>query len=152
GLHLVEKFWGTAARARIARQIEHVEAGRGPVVLRTATFAGVAALTTLIPASVRGLGRGAYSGGQDDGGGRTGVRGGSQLSRDGTYFVAEVDGEIVGCGGWSRRRTLFGGDQQPGREPTLLDPAHEPAKIRAFFVHPEHARRGIGRALLARCE
>jgi putative intracellular protease/amidase/GNAT superfamily N-acetyltransferase len=152
GLHLVEKFWGAAVRRRIATQIEHVEAARGPVVLRTATLADVEALSALIPASVRGLSRGDYDDEQIEAALGTAFGVDSQLIRDGTYFVAEVDGEIVGCGGWSRRRTLFGGDRQPGREPTLLDPAHEPAKIRAFFVHPEHARRGIGRALLARCE
>lgn len=152
GLHLVAKFWGPAARRQIARQIEVAGESESPVVLRTATPADVEALLTLIPASVRGLSRGDYSDEQIEAALGTAFGVDSQLIRDGTYFVAEVDGEIVGCGGWSRRRTLFGGDRQPGRESTLLDPAHEPAKIRAFFVHPAHARRGIGRALLARCE
>jgi GNAT superfamily N-acetyltransferase len=75
----------------------------------------------------------------------------SELIRDGTYFVVEA-GEIVACGGWSRRETRFGGDRQPGRESALLDPARDAARIRAFFVRPEWARRGIGRALLERCE
>lgn len=74
------------------------------------------------------------------------------MIHDGTYFVAEQEGALVGCGGWSRRRTLFGGDAGPHRDAGLLDPTHEAARIRAFFVDPAHARRGIGRALLERCE
>jgi GNAT superfamily N-acetyltransferase len=62
-----------------------------------------------------------------------------------------MDGVIVGCGGWSRRRTLYGGDQRPVGEPELLDPGRDPARIRAFFVAPEAARRGVGRRLLDRC-
>jgi GNAT superfamily N-acetyltransferase len=77
----------------------------------------------------------------------------TQLIRDGTYFAVECDGEIVACGGWSRRRTLFGGDQHsPTREPELLDPATEAAKIRAFFVRPGWERKGIGSALIRACE
>jgi len=77
----------------------------------------------------------------------------TQLVRDGTYFAVEQDGQIVACGGWSRRRTLFGGDQHsPSREPELLDPASEPARIRAFFVRPGRERRGIGSALVRACE
>lgn len=76
----------------------------------------------------------------------------TQLIRDGTCFVAEAGGEMVGCGGWSFRRTLFGGDTHRVREPERLDAAIEPARIRAFFVHPGWARRGVGRALLAHCE
>jgi GNAT superfamily N-acetyltransferase len=76
----------------------------------------------------------------------------SELVADGTYFVVERDGKCVGCGGWSRCRTLFGGDQYTGRESGFLDPRSEPAKIRAFFVHPDHARQGIGSALLRHCE
>jgi len=76
----------------------------------------------------------------------------SALIDDGTYFVAEADGMLVGCGGWSKRKTLFGGDQFVNRDPERLDPGREAAKIRAFFVHPNYARRGIARALLARCE
>jgi GNAT superfamily N-acetyltransferase len=74
------------------------------------------------------------------------------LIKDGTYFVAERAGEIVGCGGWSRRRAVYGGDRARSREDDALDPAHDPARIRAFFVHPDWARRGIGRAILDACE
>ena len=66
--------------------------------------------------------------------------------------MAEAAGEVVGCGGWSWRRTLFGADAQAGRQSDALDPARDAARIRAFFVHPAWARRGIGRALLERCE
>lgn len=76
-----------------------------------------------------------------------------QLVADGTYFIALIDKSIAGCGGWSRRATLYGGDHSTGlREPRLLDPAHEPARIRAMYTHPDFARRGVGRALLAHCE
>jgi GNAT superfamily N-acetyltransferase len=77
----------------------------------------------------------------------------TQLIRDGTYYAVEIDHQIVACGGWSRRKTLFGGDQHaPSREPKLLDPASEAAKIRAFFVRPGWERRGIASALLWACE
>ena len=76
----------------------------------------------------------------------------TDLIEDGTYFVVEISGTLVGCGGWSRRKTLFGGDQYSSRDTGYLDPESEPAKIRAFFIHPDHARKGIARALLSRCE
>jgi GNAT superfamily N-acetyltransferase len=76
----------------------------------------------------------------------------TDLIEDGTYFVAEDAGAMVGCGGWSKRKTLFGGDQYSSRDAGYLDPASEPAKIRAFFIHPDHARKGIARAILSRCE
>lgn len=77
----------------------------------------------------------------------------SELVVDGTYFVVEQeDGELLACGGWSKRKTLFGGDQSATRETGFLNPLTDAAKIRAFFVHPAHARKGIGRALLHFCE
>ena len=76
----------------------------------------------------------------------------SQLIADGTYFVVEIDGRIGGCGGWSRRATLFGGDHSAGRDAALLDPAREPARVRAMYTHPDFTRRGVGRAILAACE
>ena len=76
----------------------------------------------------------------------------TDLIDDGTYFVAESDGQLAGCGGWSRRKTLFGGDQYSSRDAGYLDPESEAAKIRAFFIHPDHARKGIARAILTRCE
>lgn len=74
------------------------------------------------------------------------------LIDDGTYFVIEVGGEIAGCGGWSRRATLYGGDATPGRSAALLDPAKDPARVRAMYTHPNHTRKGVGRLLLALCE
>jgi GNAT superfamily N-acetyltransferase len=76
----------------------------------------------------------------------------TQLIEDDTYFVAEIDRQIAGCGGWSRRATHFGGDHSPGRDARLLDPATEPARVRAMYTHPCFARCGVGRAILERCE
>jgi ribosomal protein S18 acetylase RimI-like enzyme len=120
--------------------------------LRRATQAELPVLGALIADSVRGLSRGDYSDAQVEGAlsGAFGVD--TQLIRDGTYFVVEAGDRIAGCGGWSKRRTLFGSDQRADRDATELDPAVDAAKIRAFFIHPDFARRGFGTALLARCE
>jgi GNAT superfamily N-acetyltransferase len=84
---------------------------------------------------------------------RDGVGVDTELIQDGTYFVVEdKDADLVGCGGWSRRKTLFGSDKQLGRESEVLDPSRNSARIRAFFVRPDWARRGIGRELLLKCE
>ncbi len=76
----------------------------------------------------------------------------SQLIVDGTYFVVEEDGVIAGCGGWSRRATLYGGDHSPGRDAHALDPASDAARVRAMYTHPDFARRGVGRLILSLCE
>lgn len=76
----------------------------------------------------------------------------TELILDGTYFVADSCGRLIGCGGWSKRKTLFGGDQSANRDASELDPKLEAARIRAFFVHPEYARTGIGRSILSACE
>jgi GNAT superfamily N-acetyltransferase len=77
----------------------------------------------------------------------------TQLVADGTYLVAERDGVIAGCGGWSRRATLYGGDHSAGlRNSTRLDPARDPARIRAMYTHPGFARQGVGRLILSGCE
>lgn len=76
----------------------------------------------------------------------------TQLIDDGTYFVVEDEGELAGCGGWSRRATLYGGDQTPGRSAALLDPAKDAARVRAMYTHPAHARKGVGRLILSLCE
>ena len=75
-----------------------------------------------------------------------------QLIDDGTYFVIESGGLQVGCGGWSRRATLYGGDHSGGRDSTLLDPSSEPARVRAMYTRPGFTRRGIGRLILSLCE
>jgi GNAT superfamily N-acetyltransferase len=120
--------------------------------LRPATRADQSTLQLLIARSARELSRGDYTPEQVEGAlqGAFGVD--TQLIDDGTYFVAEEAGQIIGCGGWSRRRTLFGSDSARERDAGELDPLQDAAKIRAFFVDPAHARRGIGRALLERCE
>ena len=75
-----------------------------------------------------------------------------QLIADGTYFVVESQGRVAGCGGWSRRATLYGGDHTPGRDATMLDPAIDAARVRAMYTHPAFARRGVGVLILQLCE
>jgi GNAT superfamily N-acetyltransferase len=120
--------------------------------LRKATLDDRPAIERLIKLSARGLSRAQYSDEQIEGAIRTVFGVDTSLIEDGTYFLAESGGELIGCGGWSRRRTLFGGDQYEKRDAGELDPNSEPAKIRAFFVHPQHARKGVARAILAACE
>jgi GNAT superfamily N-acetyltransferase len=125
--------------------------------IRKATTADVPRLREVIEASVRGLQAGDYSPAQIEGALQSVYGVDSQLIADGTYLVAEVlesqaKSEIVACGGWSKRKTLYGGDQYAAREDSLLDPARDAAKIRAFFVYPKWARRGIGGMILEACE
>jgi GNAT superfamily N-acetyltransferase len=121
--------------------------------LRNAADKDIPQLRDLIDASVRGLQSADYTPAQIEQSLKTVYGVDSQLIADQTYFVVEAEsGEIVGCGGWSKRRTLFGGDQYAAREDSLLDPRKEPAKIRAFFVRPAFARRGIGTLILQACE
>jgi GNAT superfamily N-acetyltransferase len=120
--------------------------------LRRATLADLPSLDPLIAASARGLSAGLYSPQQVEGALRGAFGVDTQLIRDGSYFVIEAEGRLAGCGGWSRRRTLFGSDARADRDATLLDPSVDAAKIRAFFIHPDFARRGLGTVLLERCE
>jgi GNAT superfamily N-acetyltransferase len=120
--------------------------------LRAATLFDRAALTGLIAVSARELSRADYSPAQIEGALRGAFGVDSQLIQDGSYFVIEAQGRLAACGGWSRRRTLFGGDARAGRDAGELDPAADAAKIRAFFIHPAFARRGLGTMLLERCE
>ena len=120
-------------------------------VLRVATHADIPTLNALIARSARQLSQGFYTPQQIESL-VTHVFGvDSTLVADGTYFVVTLDDAIAACGGWSRRRTLYGGDQRPIGSVDWLDPATDAAKVRAFFVAPEFARRGIGRALLGEC-
>ena len=126
------------------------------LVVRKAIADDIPRLREVIESSVRGLQAGDYSPAQIEGALKSVYGVDSQLIADGTYLVAEEVSEagpmIVGCGGWSKRKTLFGGDQFAGREDSLLDPSRDAAKIRAFFVHPNWTRRGIGGMILHACE
>ena len=135
--------------------------------LRLAVPEDVPVLRELINASVRGLQTKDYTPAQIEGALKTVFGVDSQLIADGTYIVAEAEENtiahagianapsrkrIVGCGGWSKRKTLYGSDHWTGREDSLLDPFHDAAKIRAFFIHPDWARRGVGSLILKACE
>ena len=119
---------------------------------RLACETDVAAIEALIPLSVRGLQAAHYSPAQMEAalGSVFGVD--RQLIRDGTYFVVEQKCGIVGCGGWSKRKTLFGSDHQTNRDDAELDLARDSARIRAFFIHPAWTRRGIASVILEQCE
>jgi GNAT superfamily N-acetyltransferase len=130
--------------------------------IRKAVDADVPELRALIDASVRKLQAQDYTQSQIDNALKTVFGVDSQLIADGTYLVAEATSDqvdtgaprlvIAGCGGWSKRKTLYGGDRWSQREDSLLDPAHDAAKIRAFFIHPDWARRGVGTMILDACE
>ena len=126
------------------------------VSLRLATSADEPALHALIETSVRVLQKNDYTPEQIDGALGTLLGLDTQLVADGTYFVAEAKAAcariIVGCGGWSHRKTLFGSDHAPIRQNEFLNPATDAAKIRAFFIHPDWARRGLGSKILEACE
>ncbi|MGA2251405.1 GNAT family N-acetyltransferase [Terracidiphilus sp.] len=122
--------------------------------LRLATSSDIPALHALIEASVHGLHAKDYTPSQIEGALGTVLGIDTQLITDQTYFIAELSKEnrIAACGGWSKRKTLFGADRGPGREPELLNPATDAAKVRAIFVHPDFARRGLGSLILATVE
>jgi GNAT superfamily N-acetyltransferase len=122
------------------------------LTLRQAVPADIPVLRVLIDASVRGLQAADYTAAQIEGALQSVYGVDSQLIVDGTYFVVEAEAAVVGCGGWSKRKTLFGGDRWSGREDALLNPQQDAAKIRAFFVHPRWVRRGIGSVILEACE
>jgi GNAT superfamily N-acetyltransferase len=119
--------------------------------IRLATAEDLPALRELIPLSARELSRGFYSPEQIESAIHFVFGPDSRLIADQTYFVAEAAGGLVACGGWSRRRTLYGGDQMKAEADPPLDPSTEAARIRAFFVHPAFARRGLGAAILRSC-
>jgi GNAT superfamily N-acetyltransferase len=119
--------------------------------VRVAMEADVPALRSLIAASVRGLSAGYYTPDQAESALVHVFGPDTQLIADETYYAIETAGELVAAGGWSHRRTLYGGDQTKSGDDPMLDPATEPARIRAFFVHPNWARRGLGRLLFDTC-
>jgi GNAT superfamily N-acetyltransferase len=137
--------------------------------IRLATAADVPAIAALIPISARALSRGFYTEAQTEAAIRHVFGPDTRLITDGTYFVgvdanivaqaatkgaarsAGAAGTVIACGGWSKRKTLYGGDQVKAADDPLLDPAVDAARIRAFFVHPDFARRGIGKAILDAC-
>jgi GNAT superfamily N-acetyltransferase len=119
--------------------------------LRLATSDDIPSLHALIAQSVRGLSAGFYTPAQVESALRYVFGPDTQLVADGTYYVIEAGEQLAAAGGWSRRRTMYGGDQAKAAEDPLLDPAVDAARIRAFFVHPEWARRGLGRRLFEEC-
>jgi GNAT superfamily N-acetyltransferase len=123
-----------------------------PILLRKATRTDIPQIEALIARSARGLSTDDYRPAQIEGALRGAFGVDTQLLSDETYFVAEEGGRLVGCGGWSFRSTLFGGDARSGRDSSPLDPRTQAAKIRAFFIDPASARRGIGSMLLEHCE
>lgn len=121
------------------------------IAIRPATEADLPALRTIMDRAIAELQRGFLSPEQITAS-RMVMGLDTQLVKDGTYFVAEADGVPAGCGGWSARATLYGGDHSAGRDARLLDPASEPARVRAMYTDPAFARRGVGRAVIAACE
>ncbi len=122
------------------------------IKIRTARYEDIPALDRLIEASVRTLQAGDYTPDQINASLNQVFGVDRQLIADETYFIAESEGAMIGCGGWSKRRTLFGADAIHDRDDTELQPAVDAAKIRAFFVHPDWARLGVGSRLLDACE
>jgi predicted N-acetyltransferase YhbS len=123
------------------------------MIIRKATHADVPDVEALIEASIRGIGAQRYSPEQIESSLEHLFGADTQMIDDGTYFVVEAEGALVGAGGWSARKTPFGGDQAAAvRDAQWRDPAEDPAVIRAFYVHPDWTRRGIGQRLLAASE
>lgn len=122
------------------------------ITTRLARLEDIPRLNQLIALSVRGLSTAHYTSRQIESALKYVFGVDTQLIADGTYYVAEFNNIIVGCGGWSKRNTLYGGDQHKANEDPLLDPVTDAAKIRAFFVHPDYSRKGIGRQIINICE
>jgi len=123
-----------------------------PINIRPATFDDIPVLQQLIALSARGLSTGYYTPAVTESAIKYVFGVDTQLITDGTYFAVEEDGIIIACGGWSKRNTLFGGDQYKAVADPLLDPLRDAARVRAFFVHPDKAKLGVGRLLIKACE
>jgi GNAT superfamily N-acetyltransferase len=126
--------------------------GMNNFALRPAWLADVRVIAAVMRESVEEFGCGVYTPRQIASALRYICRPDEQLIVDGTYFVAVADDEIVGCGGWSRRRKVYSGSASSAGEDALLDPAWEAARIRSMFVRPSFGRRGVGRAILQHAE
>lgn len=109
-------------------------------------------ISELIRSSVWGLSKNDYTAEQIEAALKSAWGVDTQLIQDGTYFVVRFGSDLAGCGGWSFRKTLFGGDHREDRDTSCLDPRSDAAKIRAFFIHPAHSRKGLGSMLLTHCE
>jgi len=118
---------------------------------RLARREDLAALSALMDAAIAELQKSFLSGTQIAAS-RTIMGLDTQLIDDKTYFIVELEGALAGCGGWSRRATMYGGDQSPGRNAAVLDPAKDAARVRAMYTHPAYVRRGVGRLVLSLCE
>jgi GNAT superfamily N-acetyltransferase len=154
-LQIETLFSPTRASQSLAPDAEWRRGSPMATSIRLARKKDISVLRPLIEASVLGLQARDYSPAQLERALKTVYGVDTQLIADGTYFVVETDEApptIVACGGWSRRKTLYGGDQWVARQDSLLDPARDAAKVRAFFVHPAWARRGIGGMILDACE
>jgi len=123
-----------------------------PITIRPAISEDIPVLQQLIALSARGLSTGYYTVAQTESAIKYVFGVDTQLIADGTYFAVEEDDMIIACGGWSKRNTLFGGDQFKTEADPLLDPSKDAARVRAFFVHPHKARKGVGQLLLNACE
>lgn len=121
------------------------------VQIKLSTLEEIPTLNAMITDSARELSRGFYTEQETESAIRFVFGVDTALVKDGSYFTAWLDGRLAGCGGWSRRNTLYGGDQRPMGEDDLLNPAHDAARIRAFFVAPHAARRGVGMAIFKAC-
>lgn len=120
--------------------------------IRQATFNDLPLMQQLIADSVRVLSKNYYSATQIESAIKYIFGVDTQLLTDGTYYVVEENNRLAACGGWSKRKTLYGGDQHKTTADPMLNPATDAARIRAFFVHPDFARQGIGRMLIDFCE
>lgn len=123
-----------------------------PLSVRPATLDETSVLLELIALSARGLSVGYYTPAETESAIKYVFGVDTQLIIDQTYFVVEEDGMVIACGGWSKRNTLFGGDQYKSEADPLLDPGKDAARVRAFFVHPDKARKGVGQLLINACE